>query len=168
MKNKWWILLIGIVAALCLIFGIWWGQHKIKPEVITVTKTIEKPVIKEIIKYKTQTQVKYIPKANGESTDVELNIPHPKVNVKLNDKPYSFDLLSEESQKFEKGKLVLDQSGDINITIKEEKPKNFQVGLGYGTNGLSGTIGSQIGKSDLGWWIYGDKESQAIGLSIRF
>lgn len=167
MKIRWW-LLIALVAGAIFAGGLWLGSTKVKPEVVTVVKTVEKPVIKETVKYVTQTQVKYVSKKQGEKTDVELNVPPPKVHVTLNDKPYSFDLLANENQKFDKGKLVLEQSGDIKIIIKEEKPKNFNVGIGYGSSGISGTIGGQIGNSDLGWWLYGDKESQSIGLSIRF
>lgn len=167
MKMRWWFL-IALSAVILFTGGVWYGKTKLKPEVVTVVKTVEKPVIKETIKYVNQTQVKYVSKEPGEKTDVELNVPPPKVHVTLNDKPYSFDLLANENQKFDKGKLMLEQSGDIKIIIKEEKPKNFNVGIGYGSSGISGTIGGQIGNSDLGWWLYGDKESQSIGLSIRF
>lgn len=74
----------------------------------------------------TQTTLKYVPKEKNEdgtleNTDFEATIPQNKVVVKVNGKKQSFNLQQNETQKFEKGKLVLEQESTLNLDIKVPK-----------------------------------------------
>lgn len=95
----------------------------------------EIPVVNETVKQASQTEIVYVPKtivseesvnlATGKSamlqsqekTDVELHVNKPAVHVKVNDQLYAFDLLSGESQKFEQGKILLQQDSAIGIEL---------------------------------------------------
>lgn len=73
-----------------------------------------------------QTVLKYVPKEKNsdgtlENTDFEATIPQNKVVVKVNGKKQSFNLQQNETQKFEKGKLVLEQESTLNLDIKVPK-----------------------------------------------
>ena len=76
---------------------------------------------------KLSTSIQYVPKAmvqndSGawvqEDTDVELNQAKPQVSVKVNGKTTKFDLQSNETQKFQNGKLQVDQTNTINFDVK--------------------------------------------------
>lgn len=176
MKTRWWLAIVLLVALVCVAGGAWFSHKVFGPEVQVVEKVVTKEVPKETVRYVTQTKVQYVPKevdkvtGKVESTDVEATLPPPKVTVKVNGKPQEFDLVSSEDQKFDKGKLVLEQVHDLNIQVQVPTPpvKKYQVDVGYGNNGPAVGVHGRLGNSDVGWWLHGDKESQSIGLSIRF
>lgn len=177
MKARWWLLALVAVALISGAVGVWGALKFHKPEPQVIEKVTVREVPKETIRYVTRTQVQYVPKevdkvtGKVESTDVEARLMPPKVTVKLNDKIHEFDLLNGETQKFQDGKLVLEQASDLNINIKapEPSPKRYQLALGYGTNGIAVGVQGRLGKnSDVGWWIHGDGEAVSAGLSIRF
>lgn len=70
----------------------------------------------------TKTTVAYIPKEviNGikEDTDVETVVEQPKVTVKVNGQQHKFDLKQNETQKFEDGKVVLNQTSEVVFDVK--------------------------------------------------
>lgn len=128
---------------------------------------------------KTQTQVVYVPKetikyvdtktgqevTTKESTDVQADIKQPSVNVKVNGKDYKFDLLQGETQKFENGKVVMNQTSDIGMNISiptVDRTKNGAIGIGYGTNGPAVKLDIK------NIWLYGDKDTKAGGIQYRF
>jgi hypothetical protein len=106
-------------------------------------------IIKEIPKEKivvvkgessTQTIIQYVPKEDGENTDVEVNIPKPEINVKVNDKEYVFVSNFNEQNIFDNGKLVLNQSSQFDLNIKlPEAERIFELGGYIGTNSFGGT-----------------------------
>lgn len=95
----------------------------------------EIPVIQEVVNHTNQTEVVYEPKSlinqeqidpvtgksatitHKETTDVDVRIGKPTVNVKLNNQPYSFFILQDEAQRFEQGKISLSQQSSIDIEL---------------------------------------------------
>jgi len=79
------------------------------------------------------TEIGYVPKevVNGkkESTDVEVKKPLPVVTVKVNDKVTDLPILQSESQKFDKGKIVLDQSTTLKVDITAQVEKQIADGI---------------------------------------
>jgi hypothetical protein len=124
--------LVAILCVVSLAVGVAAGVYWLAPALTQhhYTETIiERPAaIKEVVKTVTQTEVVYVPKetdpATGqpEKTDVQAEIKQPTVNVKVNGQPYSFGLLQGETQKFERGKITLDQASEIGIKL-EVKPQ---------------------------------------------
>ncbi|KYZ76676.1 hypothetical protein AXX12_09665 [Anaerosporomusa subterranea] len=95
----------------------------------------EVPAVQETIKQTSQTEIAYVPKAiisaeqvnptteeskmvvSKEKTDVEVRVEKPAVSVKVNGQPYSFALLAGEIQKFDRGKISLQQDSKIGIEL---------------------------------------------------
>lgn len=120
---------------LAFALGIFAGVKYVAPifaERQYVEKIIEKPAeIKETVRHEVETVVQYVPKetiiykdsatgeqtARKEDTDVETNIGQTAVNVKVNGQPYSFSLLQNEKQKFEDGKLVINQTSEVGFDL---------------------------------------------------
>jgi len=79
--------------------------------------------INERVETKTITQIEYVDKvidpATGkqEKTDVELAAAKPVVGVKVNGQAWTFNLREGETQKFQNGKVVLDQASSIGIDL---------------------------------------------------
>jgi hypothetical protein len=126
-----------LLCLLCFAVGAVAGIYVLAPIFNPVkTKIVEQPArIEEKIKTVTKTEVQYVPKevvvykdAQGqtvtetEKTDVQAEIKQPTVRVKLNGQPYEFGLLQGETQKFEQGKVTLNQSSEIGINL-EVKPQ---------------------------------------------
>lgn len=96
---------------------------------------------------KLSTSIQYVPKAmvqneSGawvqEDTDVELNQAKPQVSVKVNGKTTKFDLQSNETQKFQNGKLQVDQTNTINFDVKVPDRHELNV-YGYVKASSSGS-----------------------------
>ena len=116
-------LIIGVIIGGCIGFNI--GRYYY-PRVETVVETKLTPG-KEIVTEKTHTDIQYVPKTRyvdtkgdtvQEDTDVELNDAPEQVTVKVNGKETKFNTLSNETQKFENGKLQVDRSNQISFDIK--------------------------------------------------
>lgn len=95
--------------------------------------------INEEVTASTQTEVSYVPKSQiknpltgaieKEKTDVEANISQPVVTAKINGKSTEFKLQQGESQKFENGKVVMNQQSKIELDIKTpEKKESLNIG----------------------------------------
>ena len=104
----------------------------------TVTERIierEVPVVRETVKQETQTELVYVPKTiiteqyknpstgaletkqSKEKTDVAVQVEKPVVSVKVNGQYYAFSLLEAETQKFDKGKISLQQQSTIGVDL---------------------------------------------------
>lgn len=50
-----------------------------------------------------------------------------------------------------------------------DKTKRWGINIGYGSNGMAGKMDFPIGDNDhMGGWLYGDKETKAGGVQVRF
>ena len=116
----------------------------------------------------TQTAVSYVPKQKElcyinnvptyvkEDTDVEANIEKPAVTVKVNGKTQKFNLQQNEIQKFEDGKVVLNQKSTVEFDVKVPERHELNV---YGQEEFrAGKFHSQVGiDKQNGKLVYGAK-----------
>ena len=123
MKNRTWILVIAV----CFLLGAGVGSYityQHFPRTIEKRVDIEKPVVKEVVKVETETQIQYVARAidpvtgQKENTDLEANINQPKIGAKVNGKDHEFDLLQGETQKFENGKILMNQESTIKFDVE--------------------------------------------------
>lgn len=150
--------------------------------------TIEKPVVIENVKTITETAIQYVPKETitiierdpitgkettvqkKENTDVDIKIQQPAVNLKVNDKPYEFTLLQDETQKFEQGKVSMKQTSDINfnVVIKPvDKTKKHSVGIGM--LGSERFISAGYTPNNvIEYKLIGNEDNQGGEVEIRF
>ena len=98
------------------------------------------------------TKAEYIPKTDKQDADVELREEKPKVTVKVNSgEKYSFNLLENETSKFENGKLVLEKKSslDLNLVTDDYKQSRWRVTTAANSNkealfGVSYSLGRSV------------------------
>lgn len=163
-KIKIYIIILIALFALC---GAFYMFHK-QTYVEQPTPTLQPKIINEKATLNTKTTASYVPKERElvyvdnvptyvqENTDVEANIEKPAVVVKVNGKTQKFDLQQNETQKFENGKVVLDQKSTVEFNIKVPERHELNV---YGQEEFSaGKFHSQVGiDKQNGKLVYGAK-----------
>lgn len=121
-------LAIGVIITYTYFPRIETKVEKADPEIKTETQ----------IEYKDRTNIQYVPKKivvdkNGnrvlEDTDVQINKSQPSVDVKFNGNNYKFGLQQGEIQKFQNGKLVVDQSSALKVDVTAEVQKQVTKGI---------------------------------------
>lgn len=132
------------------------------------TPTVQPKIMNEKATVGTKTTVAYVPKERElvyvnnvptyvkEDTDVEASIEKPAVTVKVNGKKQKFDLQQNETQKFENGKVVLNQKSTVEFDIKVPERHELNV---YGQEEFrAGKFHSQVGiDKQNGKLVYGAK-----------
>lgn len=163
-KIKIYIILIIALFAFCGLFYIFHRQTHVEQS----TPTLQPKIMNEKATVGTKTTVSYVPKERElvyvnnvptyvkEDTDVEANIDKPAVTVKVNGKKQKFDLQQNETQKFEDGKVVLDQKSTVEFDIKVPERHELNV---YGQEEFrAGKFHSQVGvDKQNGKLVYGAK-----------
>lgn len=136
-KCKLHIIYITLIIVSYL-FGIY--SHKPEKQVVETVKIVERKVPVVSTKTNTKTEIQYIEKKNANDADVDVKIEQPKVKVKVNNQEHKFDLIQGENQKFEKGKVTLDQNSTIvfDVKIPERNELNLYT---YGNNKLDYGVG---------------------------
>ncbi len=122
MKTRTWLIIL-----VCYLFSAAVGSYityQYFPRTVEKRVEIEKPIVKEVVKVETETQIQYVAKeinpmtGQKENTDLEANISQPKIGVKVNGKDHEFDLIQGETQKFENGKIVMNQDSTIKFEVE--------------------------------------------------
>ena len=146
-------------------------------ETKTETKTEIVYVPKETIKYYTidKNTGETIENMYTEKTDIEANIGKPSVNVKLNDKDIEINKADDEKYVFEKNKLKLTQSSNVDFNIhvdpiEIDKTKHWGIGGGYNSkNGATVIAEFPINKKgNIDGWVTKDSETVAAGIIVKF
>ena len=123
LKKRYWLILLAV----CFFLGAGVGSYityQHFPRTLEKRVEVEKPIIKEAIKVESETQIRYVAKeinpmtGQKENTDLEANISPPKIGVKVNGKDHEFALLQGETQKFENGKIVMNQDSTIKFEVE--------------------------------------------------
>ena len=116
---------LPIILSFVVGFGIGYyaGQKSAPTKVVTETKYVE-------VEGKTKTQIQYIQKETKNDADVEIKNTNPTVSI--NDKKYTFEKLPDETVKFEKGKLQVEQGYEIKIDAKSLIPRQPKWGVDFG------------------------------------
>lgn len=163
-KIKVYITFIIAIFAFC---GLFYVLHR-QTHVEQSTPTLQPKIMNEKTTIGTQTTVSYVPKQKElryinnvptyvkEDTDVEANIKKPAVTVKVNGKTQKFNLQQNETQKFEDGKVVLNQKSTVEFDVKVPERHELNV---YGQEEFrAGKFHSQVGiDKQNGKLVYGAK-----------
>nr|DAT38112.1 MAG TPA: hypothetical protein [Caudoviricetes sp.] len=167
LKNVQIKIYLIILIALFAFCGLFYLTHR-QTHVDNIRGTLQPKILSEKAILNTQTTIGYVPKAKElvyrnnkpvyvqEDTDVEANIDKPQVTVKVNGKKTKFDLQQNETQKFENGKVVLDQKSTVEFDVKVPDRHELNV---YGQEEFrAGKFHSQVGiDKQNGKLIYGAK-----------
>lgn len=146
-----------------------------------VEKTAEVPIEKRVevpveipVAVKGDTVIQYVPKESTNDADVDIQQNPAQISMKYNDTLYRIDTLKDETQKFDKGKLEIQQNSqaildvtpivkreveialdeqskqlndDFHKELKTEKRKSIQKGFWTGVAVASGVaIGAKLAK----------------------
>lgn len=116
----------------------------------------------------TKTTLAYVPKEKElvyrdnvptyvtEDTDVEANIEQPHVTVKVNGKKQQFNLQQNETQKFENGKVVMNQTSEVTFDVKV--PDRHELNVYAQEEFRAGKFHHQVGvEKENGKFVYGAK-----------
>lgn len=136
----------------------------------THTCPISEPKVVTEYRDRVQTEIVYVPKEQGEKTDVDVQISKPELNVKVNDKTYTIQKSDDEQYIFDKNKLSLTQTSrsDLHIAIPTvDKTKRWSIGIGASKDGMVGVVGFPL-KGNLGGWVAGNEDNVMGGVTIRF
>lgn len=108
----------------------------------TTSENTADPVVSTEYKNTTDTNIRYVPKEtiNGkqETTDVEITRQPNHVYVKVNGKEHEITPTVKETQKFENGKLVVQEESKSVIQISAPKPAKWTASYYYGGNNKHG------------------------------
>lgn len=89
-------------------------------------------------------EIQYVPKVidastgQKEKTDVQIDSGDKKVYVKVNGKEHELTPTIEESQKFENGKLVVEEKQKSEVEIKGPEPSKWTTTYLHGQGGKQG------------------------------
>lgn len=167
LKNVQIKIYLIILIALFAFCGLFYLTHR-QTHVEQSTPTLQPKIMNEKATLNTKTTVSYVPKQKElryinniptyvkEDTDVEANIEKPAVTVKVNGKTQKFNLQQNETQKFEDGKVVLNQKSTVEFDVKVPERHELNV---YGQEEFrAGKFHSQVGiDKQNGKLIYGAK-----------
>lgn len=186
-QGKYTLKTLVISCLIAFAAGCFTGAYITKVHFPTLNTEV-KPVVTEKVKTVTETQIAYVPKetikyidkatgkeANAkEDTDVQLTADKPKVGVMVNGKPYKFDLLQGEEQKFEDGKIAMRQTASVDMdieipTIDLTRHNVLTIGAMFSNGkaapaaGFTGTIGKKGA-----YQIVGSQIGGYAGVGIKF
>ena len=130
------------VLAVALFFGGWFAcKHfgantVVKTEVQTVE--VEKPVPVEIpVEVKGDTVIKYVAKDTPADADVQIENPAPKIAVSYNGEKTELDGLTSEKQKFDQGKLQVEQKSEAVLDVTPIVDREVQAAVKENTEVLN-------------------------------
>lgn len=118
-----------LVFSLALTLGIYIGSEYF-PKTIEVP--VEKTVVETKVEYKDRTEIQYVAKTTPSDSDIEITKAQPVVTASVNGKSYAFDLVQGETQKFDKGKLTVDQSSALSIDVSAQVEQQISTGVEKG------------------------------------
>lgn len=137
-----------------------------------ITNNITQPTK---VQTETKTVIQYVPKdvdsdGNVENTDIDANVGKQDIVVSLNGEKQVIHKDDFEKYVFDKNKLALEQTSKATVDLKipvVDNTKKWSIGVGYSNNGVSGKVDFPI-KKNIGGWVYADRESKAVGVSVKF
>ena len=114
-----------LVALLAFTLGFY-VCHQFFPRIVTVTP---EPTVVTDVQLKDHTVVQYIPKESPTDSDVEIHKALPQVSVDFNGERHDFALVQNEANKFQNGKLVVDQSSTLKLDVSAEVKQQVSDGI---------------------------------------
>lgn len=170
--KNWLKVIIPVVIALLLGIVIYFtNKHEDTPP---ITSEAPSDIVKLDNKETTKTTFEYLPKAVGEDTDVAFERTEAPMVITVNGERHEVSREAVvESQKLEKGKLVVTEERAITLDLKVPEQPRFKKGIYAETDTNDKNIMSGIRLSyqtepfdlDLKADLYNKKDSNRITLT---
>lgn len=120
---KYWRYILVTIIAFVIGFCV---CYQFFPRTVTVTPD---PIVQTEVQYKETTAVQYVPKETPADSDVEITKEQPQVSVSFNGERHDFALVQNEVQKFDKGKLVVNQESTLDLNVTAQIQKQVSDGI---------------------------------------
>lgn len=112
---------------------------------VPVTK-VEVREVKVPVETQSKTQIQYVEKKDNHDADVQITKPAPEVVVDYNGQQTKFQTLDNETQKFDKGKLQVDQTSKVTLDVTPIVQKEVQTAVNQNTKELTKAKDNEVAK----------------------
>ena len=112
---------------------------------VPVTK-VEVREVKVPVETQAKTQIQYVEKKDNHDADVQITKPAPEVVVDYNGQQTKFQTLDNETQKFDKGKLQVDQTSKVTLDVTPIVQKEVQTAVNQNTTELTKAKDNEVAK----------------------
>lgn len=112
---------------------------------VPVTK-VEVREVKVPVETQAKTQIQYVEKKDNHDADVQITKPAPEVVVDYNGQQTKFETLDNETQKFDKGKLQVDQTSKVTLDVTPIVQKEVQAAVDQNTKEITKTKDNEVAK----------------------
>lgn len=112
---------------------------------VPVTK-VEVQEVKVPVETQAKTQIQYVEKKDNHDADVQITKPAPEVIVDYNGQQTKFQTLDNETQKFDKGKLQVDQASKVTLDVTPIVQKEVQTAVNQNTKELTKAKDNEVAK----------------------
>lgn len=112
---------------------------------VPVTK-VEVREVKVPVETQAKTQIQYVEKQTPQDADVQITKPAPEVVVDYNGQQTKFKTLDNETQKFDKGKLQVDQTSKVTLDVTPIVQKEVQTAVNQNTKELTKAKDNEVAK----------------------
>lgn len=112
---------------------------------VPVTK-VEVREVKVPVETQAKTQIQYVEKKDNHDADVQITKPAPEVVVDYNGQQTKFQTLDNETQKFDKGKLQVDQASKVTLDVTPIVQKEVQTAVNQNTKELTKAKDNEVAK----------------------
>lgn len=143
-----WKLIVAFVFVIVLSFACGWKAcvHFNKNVVEVPVTKVEVREVKVPVQTETKTQIQYVEKETPQDADVQITKEKPQVVVDYNGQQTKFDTLDNETQKFDKGKLQVDQTSKVTLDVTPIVQKEVQSAVDQNTKELTKVKDNEVAK----------------------
>lgn len=143
-----WKLIVAFVFVIAISFVCGWNTCvRLNKNVVEVPVTkVEVREVKVPVETQAKTQIQYVEKETPHDADVQITKEPPQVVVDYNGEQTKFDTLDNETQKFDKGKLQVDQTSKVTLDITPIVQKEVQSAVDQNTKELTKTKDNEVAK----------------------
>ena len=143
-----WKLIVVFVFVIVLSFACGWKScvHFDKNVVEVPVTKVEVREVKVPVETEAKTQIQYVEKETPQDADVQITKKPPQVVVDYNGQQTKFDTLDNETQKFDKGKLQVDQTSKVTLDVTPIVQKEVQTAVDQNTKELTKAKDNEVAK----------------------
>ena len=143
-----WKLIVVFVLVIVLSFICGWNTCvRLNKNVVEVPVTkVEVREVKVPVETQAKTEIQYVEKETPQDADVQITKEPPQVVVDYNGEQTKFDTLDNETQKFDKGKLQVDQTSKVTLDVTPIVQKEVQTAVDQNTKELTKTKDDEVAK----------------------
>lgn len=143
-----WKLIVTFVFIIALSFVCGWKAcaHFNKNVVEVPVTKVEVREVKVPVETQAKTQIQYVEKKDNHDADVQITKPAPEVVVDYNGQQTKFQTLDNETQKFDKGKLQVDQTSKVTLDVTPIVQKEVQTAVNQNTKELTKAKDNEVAK----------------------